>query len=101
MDETGTNEINLAEVGECRSPAEAAHTLYRSVHQASLLFGGKAVHIMPGDHPEYAESHGGLWQGGPRQWADGYVVCEGAIGTTFTSNAAGGQAVLFTDLRLS
>ncbi len=97
MNDDGKNEILLAEVGESANQIAAARDLFHSVRTASLLFGGTAVMILKGDHPDNPSAHGVLWKGGPTQWADAYVVCEGAIGDTFTATAYGGQAVLFNN----
>lgn len=98
MDDAGTNEIHLEEVGDKPNQNEAAKTLWSSVNQARILFGGTAVFLHPGDHPTFPDSHGVLWAEGPKQWADAYVVCEGACAAAFTADAVAGQAVLFTNV---
>ena len=96
-DDTGNNEIYLTTVDQYSTAHDAAYDLWTSVHNASKIFGGKALLRTPKDG-----EHGYLvrWELGPKQWAGAYVVCDGADAPGFASSSESvdGMEVRFVDL---
>jgi hypothetical protein len=95
MDNDGVTEIFLATVDHVSDAASAAQVLWRSVHEATKLHGG-TVHLLEGGDGMTRTEFGVQWRNGPRQWADAYVVSEGASVLGFSAYAAH-DAVIFGD----
>lgn len=91
----GTQDVHLTTVDQFTNSHDAAHALWASVHEQTKVHGGKALLRTPNDG-----EWGYLvrWEHGPVQWADAYVVSEGADAPGFTSSAEGGVEVRFVDL---
>lgn len=89
----GVTEIGLPEVSDCSDAFEAASRLLAHLRYEVSEHGDSAYS---------APVTGGFevrWEGGPVQWADAYVVSEGADGRTFGSHASDdGLGVVFTYL---
>lgn len=87
--------IYLTRVDQHTTAHDAARELWASVFEASKKHGGEVVLKEPKDG-EWGFTV--LWEGGPKQWADAYVVSEGASTFGFVSEAQDGNMVRFTDL---
>lgn len=94
--EDGSAEIYLSHVDQFTSAFHAAHHLWQSVHEAAKKFGGAALLRTPEDG-----ERGYLvrWDNGPKDWAEAYVVGEGADAPGFAATSDGdGLEVRFEDL---
>jgi len=94
--EDGSEEIYLASTDQFTTSFDAAHHLWASVHEAAKRFGGAAMLRTPEDG-----EWGFLvrWEHGPKDWAEAYVVGEGADAPGFTASSDGdGLEVRFVDL---
>ena len=92
-----TRDILLTRVDHVTTAEAAARKLWESVHAASKVHGGAAYLYAP----EERGTGGGWavnWDRGPTQWADAYVVCEGADAMEFVAEAEGEDTVVFRDL---
>jgi len=95
-DATGTQEIFLSDVDMFTKAEDAGKHLWYSVHEASKKFGGKVLFRTPEDG-----EWGYLvrWENGPKDWAQTYVVSDGADAPGFTASSDGdGLEVRFVDL---
>ena len=88
-------DIYLARVDQYSTAEDAARELWSSVHNAAKIFGGRALLRTP-DDGEFGFSV--RWEAGPHQWAQAYVVSEGADAPSFTTEADDAVTVRFTDL---
>lgn len=91
----GTLDIYLPPVDIHTTAHDAAHELWAGVHKASKEHGGRALLRTP-EEGEFG--YVVFWESGPIQWAQNYVVQEGATGPGFTSDAADALSIRFTDL---
>jgi hypothetical protein len=95
MNNDGVTEVFLATVDHVSDAESAAQVLWRSVHAATKVHGG-TVHLL-GEKDGMARTEFGVqWRNGPRQWANAYVVSEGATALGFTAYAVY-DAVIFGD----
>lgn len=93
---TNTLDIPLTRVDHVTSAEDAAQKLWESVFDAAKIHGGSARLYTP----EERGTGGGWavnWNYGPDQWADAYVVSEGADTIGFVAEAEGGDTVVFRD----
>jgi hypothetical protein len=95
MLDDGTTEVFLTRVDHVRDAESAAQRLWESLHKVSKVYGGSAFLFTPEDRAE--ASYGVYWRNGPKQWADAYVVCDGADALGFTAYAENGDTVVFRD----
>ena len=91
----GGQDVYIGTVDQYSTAHDAAHALWASVHNASKIFGGRALLKTP-DDGEFGFSV--RWEDGPHQWSHAYVVCEGASAPGFTTDADDALTVRFTDL---
>jgi hypothetical protein len=95
-DDTGNNTIYLDAVNQYTNAKDAAHDLWASINNASKIFGGQALIRTP-EHGE--RGYRVRWNEGPKQWADAYVVSDGADGRGFVAEAqSDGMEIRFVDL---
>lgn len=87
----GTTEVYLTRVDHTSGANDAALALHKSIMHATVLFGGTAL------LHEYTTYFTVQWLNGPNQWADAYVVSEGADALGFSSTAENGDTVVFKD----
>lgn len=91
----GTQDIYLPPVDQFTNAHDAAHELWAGVHRAAKEHGGRALIRTP-DEGEFG--YVVFWESGPPQWAQAYVVSEGATTPGITSEASDALSVRFTDL---
>lgn len=96
MDEDGVNEIALVRVDHFSTSQEAAQHLWESVNVAAQHNGGYAVLLSP--ESLGAPHHAVRWEGGPPQWAQAYVVSDGADAREFVAFALDEITVAFSEL---
>lgn len=91
----GETEVYLTGVDHVTTAHDAARALWESIHKQAKYLGGSASLRTPQDG-----EWGFLvrWDGGPVQWADAYVVSEGASAPGFTATSENGVEVRFVDL---
>lgn len=87
-------EIFLPRVDHLGRAEEAARTLWDAVYRAANAHGGEVTLLTPEDLAGH--SYGVRWTG-QSQWADAYVVSDGADTRGFVASAENGDTVLFTD----
>jgi hypothetical protein len=92
----GKTEVFLTRVDHVTDAQSAAHKLWESLYPLSKVHGGGAFLFTPDDLGR--NSYSVLWDRGPTQWADAYVVSEGADARGFVATAENGDTVVFTDL---
>lgn len=95
MLDDGTTEVFLTRVDHVRDAESAAQRLWKSLLDVTKVHGGSALLLTPEDlgHNAYAV----CWNNGPNQWADAYVVSDGADTLGFVASAEGGDTVVFKD----
>lgn len=96
MNHDGTQEVPLTRVDQMASADNAAQLLWESVHGAAKVHGGAAFLFTPEDR----DGRGGWavnWHRGPAQWAQAYVVGEGADAREFVAMAEDDFTVVFRD----
>jgi hypothetical protein len=90
-----TEDIVLPAVDHVTGAEEAARFLWDTVFDQAKTHGGSVYLDTPNDR------RGGgwavRWDLGPVQWADAYVVCEGADTLGFVAQAENGNTVVFRD----
>lgn len=92
---TDTADIVLPAVDHVSNAEDAAQKLWESIYEHAKVHGGAArLHS--------AESRDGdgwavEWHRGPDQWADAYVVGEGADALGFVAEAENGDTVVFRE----
>ncbi|QJA43087.1 hypothetical protein [Phaeobacter phage MD18] len=95
-DRNDTTDIVLPAVDHVTSAEDAAQKLWEAIFEHAKVHGG-AARLIP------AESRRGdgwavQWAFGPNQWADAYVVGEGADAPGFVAQAENGDTVVFREL---
>ena len=91
----GHNEIYLTPVDQFTNAHDAAHELWQSAFEAAKMVGGAPLLRTP-ENGEWGFLV--IWEKGPDQWADAYVVDDGADAPGFTATAEEGNKVRFVDL---
>jgi len=92
---TNTLNIPLTRVDHVSSAEDAAQKLWESVYEAAKAHGGTAFLFTPEDRGDAGWSV--TWNDGPTQWADAYVVGEGADALGFVAEAENADTVVFSD----
>lgn len=92
----GETDIALARVDHLSTAEEAARHLWESVYAQANVHGGEAVLLTPTELR--AQRYAVRWTGGPRQWSEAYVVCEGAEAPEFVAVADDDFTVGFAEL---
>jgi hypothetical protein len=87
-------EIFLPRVDHLGRAEEAAYALWNAVYRTANAHGGEVALLTPEDLND--SSYGVLWTG-HAQWADAYIVSDGADTRGFVASAVNGDTVLFTD----
>lgn len=90
-----TKDINLTAVDHVSDAESAAQKLWESAHEAAREHGGAVFLFTPDDRGD--EGWAVFWDRGPEQWADAYVVSEGADAMGFVAQAENGDTVVFVD----
>lgn len=88
--------IQLRRVDHLSTAADAAHYLWESVYEAAKTHGGTAFLFVPEDR-DTRGGHAVYWHRGPKDWAEAYVVSDGADALGFVAEAEGGETVVFRD----
>jgi hypothetical protein len=91
----GTTEVFLARVDHVSDAQSAAHVLWESVYALSKVHGGGAFLVSPEERKDNA--YAVMWDRGPVQWADAYVVSDGADARGFVAVAENGDTVVFRE----
>lgn len=94
-DTANTTDIFLPSTDHVSNAEDAARHLWAAVFEHAKAFGGAATLTEPDQRRE-----GGWavrWHHGPSQWADAYVVSEGADALGFVAMAENGDTVTFRD----
>jgi hypothetical protein len=95
-DDDNTVDIVLPAVDHVTSAEDAAQKLWESVFDHAKTHGGEA--ILNGPNERRAGGYAVRWRFGPNQWADAYVVGEGADAMGFVAEAEDGDTVVFRDM---
>lgn len=95
MLDDGKTEVFLTRVDHVRDAESAAQRLWESLHKVTTVHGGSAMLFTPEDLG--TQSYAVCWHNGPNQWADAYVVSDGADALGFVATAEGGDTVVFKD----
>ena len=92
----GVTKVYVSRVDHVTTAESAAQALWTTLYRNAKVHGGSAFVFSPEDRdkPGWAA----CWSGGPKQWADAYVVSEGADSREFASHAERGDTVVFMDL---
>lgn len=91
----GANDIYLPQVDHLTTAESAAQHLWEAIHNAQKIHGGTAFLFSPEDRQKAGWEV--FWKDGPTQWADAYVVSEGADAREFVAEAVAGLSVVFTE----
>ena len=97
MNHDGTREVPLTRVDQMSSADNAAQLLWESVHAAAKVHGGAAFLFTPSDRAHLDGGWAVVWNNGPAQWAQAYVVGEGADAREFVATAEDDFTVVFRD----
>lgn len=89
-----TKEVFLPRVDHLGRAEEAATALWNAAYRLANAHGGEVILLTPEDRRD--NSYGVRWTG-QAQWADAYVVSDGADTRGFAASAENGDTVLFTD----
>lgn len=92
----GTTEVFLTRVDHVTNAESAAQRLWESLYEVCKAHGGAARLQTPDERTD--GSYAVQWYFGPDQWADAYVVSDGADAPGFAARAENGDTVVFKDL---
>lgn len=93
----GETDLFLPRVDHMSTARDAAVLLWQKTNELANHIGGQALLLGPAELGE--NKHSVSWEDGPKQWAEGYVVCEGAEAVEFcVFSEHFGQAVAFQDV---
>jgi hypothetical protein len=91
----GTTPVYLPRVDHLTNAKEAAEALWAGVNKVANIHGGSAALLTPAD---LGNRYAVKWQQGPKQWAQAYVVSDGAEAREFVATADDDYTVGFAEL---